>query len=422
MHIARRTVLGAAMVAALTGAALPAAAQSSPHTSRISGGTGGREADGASAAPAISANGRYVAFTSAATNLVPGDRNGVADLFVRDLRTGRTQRVAEGPASDPALSADGRYVVFATEAALTKGDHNDAADIYLRDLRTHRTERISTGHAASPPLFELNYLPTISGNGRYVAYSTASPDAAPGDTNGRDDVIVHDRRTGRNELVQFTTDGTQGDSDSFQASLSADGRCVAFVTAAQLDPAHDWTHATNVYVRDRAKGTTEQVSIPTRFVYKNSSWGPSMSANARLVAFSSNVANLVPDDTNKTTDVFLFDRKARTTVRLSTAADGTQADGASQGVSLSADGRYAAFGSAATNLVPGDTNGVADIFVKDLRTGAIRLVTDAADGASDTVALDAHGRTAVFSSTATNLVPRDTNGVADIFVRHLGAK
>jgi Tol biopolymer transport system component len=144
-----------------------------------------------------------------------------------------------------------------------------------------------------------------------------------------------------------------------------------------------------------------------------------MSANARLVAFSSNVDNLVPGDTNKTTDVFLFDRKARTAVRLSTAADGTQADRPSQGVSLSADGRYAAFSSAATNLVPGDTNGVADIFVKDLRTGAIHQLTGGADGASGTVALDADGRTAAFSSTATNLVPGDTNGVSDVFVRRL---
>ncbi|MFI6403397.1 TolB family protein [Streptomyces sp. NPDC050548] len=413
---ARITVgLAAGVVLACT-AVTATAAPHAPRVERISTGTHHTQADGASSAPAISANGRYVAFTSAATNLVTGDRNGVADVFLRDLRTGRTQRVAEGPASDPALSADGRYIVFATKAALTKGDRNGASDIYLRDLKTRRIERISTGHAAIPPRYELNYEPSISGNGRYVAYSTAAEDAAPGDTNGRDDVIVHDRRTGRNELVQFNTDGTEGDSDSFQATFGTDGRYVAFVTAARLDPAHDWTHGTNVYVRDRARGTTEQVSIPTRFVYKSGSFGPSMSANARLVAFSSNVDSLVSGDTNKTTDVFLFDRTKQTTVRLSTAADGTQADGASQSVSLSANGRYAAFSSRAANLVPGDTDGVADIFVKDLRTGAIQRVTGAADGPSDTVALDADGGTAAFSSTATNLVPRDTNGVPDVFI------
>ncbi|MET7477362.1 hypothetical protein ABZT17_23755 [Streptomyces sp. NPDC005648] len=426
-HIRRthRLCAATALVAALAGTALPAAHADSaaPRTSRVSTGPGGREADGASSAPAISADGRYVVFVSAADNLVRGDHDGVADVFVRDLRTGRTQRVAEGPAEAPALSADGRYVVLATRAALAKGDDNGLDDIYLVDRETHRTERISTGHAAEPPSYRLNYDPAISANGRYVAYSTAAADAAPGDTNGRDDVIVHDRVTGRNELVQYRTDGTLGDSASFLTSFGANGRYVAFTTAAQLDPAHEWTHGTNVYVRDRARGTTEQVSIPTRFVYKSGSWGPSTSADARYVAFSSNVDSLVAGDTNKTTDVFVFDRKLKTTRRLSTAADGGQADGASQGVSLSADGRRAAFVSSADNLVPGDTDGVADVFVKDLRTGAVRRIGLAADGsqpdgASDAVSLSAAGR-AAFSSTATNLVPYDTNGVADIFVGHL---
>ncbi|WP_427919812.1 TolB family protein [Streptomyces sp. cg40] len=415
--------VGAALLLALGAAAPALSAPHAPRLERISTGARGSQADGASTAPAISADGRYVAFASAATNLVPGDRNGVTDLFVRDLRTGRTVRVAQGPIVDrSAFSADGRYLVFVTPAALAKGDTNGADDIYLRDLRTGRTERVSHGHAPSTPAPHLNSAPTISGNGRYVAYVTASPDTVPGDTNGREDVVVHDRRTGRDELVQFTTSGAQGDGDALQPALGTDGRYVAFTTAAHLDPAHDWTHAQNVYVRDRVKGVTEQISIPTRFVYKSSSFGPSISANTRLVAFSSNVDSLVPGDTDKTTDVFLFDRAKQTTVRLSTAADGTQGDGASYGVSLSADGRYAAFGSSATNLVPGDTDGVADIFVKDLRTGAVQQVTGAADGPSDAVALDADGSTAAFSSTATNLVRRDTNGVADIFVRHLEAK
>ncbi|MEU8981806.1 hypothetical protein [Streptomyces sp. NPDC048309] len=452
MSSAARVSLATLVAAALAGAALPAAhadsahagsthaasarsgsAQSgsahagstAPRTARVSVATGGHQGDGASAAPAISADGRYVAFTSAADNLERGDRNGVADVFVRDLRTGRTQRIAEGPADEPALSADGRYVVFATTAALVKADDNGLDDIYLYDRRTHRTQRISTGHADAPPRYKLNYSPTISANGRFVTYATSTPDAAPGDTNGRDDAIVLDRKTGRTELVQYRTDGALGDSDSGATSFSADGRFVAFDTAAQLDPSHDFTHALNVYVRDRAKGTTEQVSLPTRYVYKKSSWGGSISANGRLVAFSSNVNSLVPGDTDFFTDVFVFDRDRRTTVRVSTAADGTSPDGPSQGVILSADGRRVAFVSSASNLVPGDTNGVADVFVKDLKTGAVERVSLAADGSqadgpTDAVSLSRDGR-AAFSSTAGNLVPGDTNGVADIFVRHLGA-
>ncbi|MFC8514907.1 TolB family protein [Streptomyces sp. NPDC057257] len=431
MQLTQRTATlsAVALVAALSATAVPAAAHTDaapPRTSRASTGTGGQQADGASSAPAISADGRYVAFVSSADNLVKGDRNGVADVFVKDLRTGGTERVATGPAQDPRLSADGRYVVLATKAALARDDDNGLDDIYLVDRRTHRTQRISHGHAATTPTFALNYEPTISADGRYVAYSTAAPDAAPGDTNGRDDVIVHDRRTGKDELVAYATDGTLGDSDSFLTSLSADGRYVAFTTAAQLDPSHDWTHATNVYVRDRVTGTTEQVSIPTGFVYKNSSWGPSISADARYVAFSSNVNNLVPGDTNKTGDTFVFDRRLKTTQRVSTAADGTQSDGPSAGVSLTADGSRVAFVSSADNLVPGDTNGVADVFLKDLRTGAVERISLAADGTqsdgpADAVSLGADAR-AAFSATATNLVPGDTNGDADIFVRRPEAK
>ncbi|MFE2522535.1 TolB family protein [Streptomyces mirabilis] len=421
MHLARRTTLSAAVVAALAGTALPAAAQhSSPGPARASVATDGRQADGASAEPALSANGRYIAFVSAAANLVRGDTNGVADVFVHDQRTGRTQRIAEGPATGVALSGDGRNVVFATTAALTEDDDNGLDDIYLYDRRTHRTERISHGHPDSPPRSRLNYSPAISANGRIVAYTTATPDAAPGDTNGRDDVIVHDRRTGKNELVQYRTDGTLGEGDSLSASLSADGRHVAFETADQLDPNHDWTHARNIYVRDRLKGTTEQISRPTRFVYKESSFDSSISANGRMFAFSSNVASLVPDDTNKVTDVFAFDRKTQTTVRVSTAADGTQADGVSSAASLSADGRRVAFVSAATNLVPGDTNGLADVFVKDLRTGTVERVSVAADGteadrpAVGSTSLGDHR--IAFSSAATNLVRGDTNDTVDVFV------
>jgi Tol biopolymer transport system component len=421
----RAAVLGAALLVGLAGVATPSAAartdSAPPRTARVSVATDGSQGEGASDTPSISANGRYVAFTSAADNLVRGDTNGLADVFVRDLRTGRTQRIAEGPATNPAISGDGRRVVFATTAALTVGDTNGLDDIYLYDRVTRGTERISRGHAEAPPSYKLNYSPAISADGRFVAYTTSVPDAAPGDTNGRDDVIVHDRRTGRNELVQYRTDGTPGDSDSLLPSFSADGRYVAFDTAAQLDPAHEATHARNVYVRDRATDTTEQVSLPTRYVYKMSSWAPSISGDGGVVAFSSNVTSLVPDDTNKASDVFVFDRTRKTTTRVSTAADGTQADGPSQGVRLSADGRRVAFVSGAANLVPGDTNGVADVFIKDLETGVVERVSVAADGteangATSTASLSRDGRVA-FAATATNLVPGDTNGVADVFLR-----
>ncbi|MFE0520179.1 TolB family protein [Streptomyces sp. NPDC058954] len=426
MRLARRTALGAALVAALAGTAVaPAAAHSAhrhPSTTRVSTGPHGREADAASAEPALSADGRYVAFVSAADDLVPGDTDGVADVFVHDLRTGRTERVAEGPASHPALSGDGRHVVFATSAALARGDDNDADDIYVLDRRTHRTERVSFGH---PTSWGANSMPTISADGRVVAYVTSAPDVAPGDDNGRDDVVVHDRRTGGDELVQYSTSGVLGSADALFPSLSADGRYVSFDTPAPLVPDIVVSKTRLVYLRDRRTGTTELVSRPTKYDYKSYADASSISGDGGRVAFESSLYSLVPGDTNKAPDVFVYDRAAQTTVRVSTAADGTQADGPSAGASLSADGRHVAFTSTADNLVPGDTNGVADIFVKDLATGLVSRVSlgadgAQADGASTAASLDAHGRRAAFLSTATNLVPDDTNGVADVFVRKVG--
>ncbi|MER5659498.1 TolB family protein [Streptomyces mirabilis] len=270
MHVARRTTLRAAVVAALAGTAIPAAAQrSSPGPARASVATDGRQADGASAEPALSANGRYIAFVSAAANLVRGDTNGVADVFVHDLRTGRTQRIAQGPATGVALSGDGRNVVFATTAVLTEDDDNSLDDIYLYDRRTHRTERIS--HADAPPRSRLNYSPVISANGRIVAYTTATPDAAPGDTNGRDDVIVHDRRTGKNELVQYRTDGT-------------------------LD----------VFVKDLRTGAVERVSVAADGTEADRPAVGSTSLSDHRIAFSSAATNLVRGDTNDTVDVFVM--------------------------------------------------------------------------------------------------------------------
>ncbi|MFG2967740.1 TolB family protein [Streptomyces sp. NPDC048288] len=414
--------LGGAVLLALTGTAVPAAvAAPHPSTTRVSVGPGGRQADAASATPALSADGRYVAFASAAGNLVRGDHDTVTDVFVRDLRTGRTERIAKGPASSPALSGDGRYVVFVTSAALKKGDDNGVDDIYLYDRRTHRTERISTGH---PTDWAPNQMPAISADGRVVAYVSDAPDVVPGDTNGRADVIVHDRRTGRDELVQYTTSGVHGEADALFPSLSADGRYVTFDTPLNLDPTQvDTSKTRTVYVRDRRTQTTEQISRPTGYAYKNYADDSSISGNGRLVAFGSGLYNLVPGDTNKQSDIFVYDRTRQATVRVSTAADGTEADGPSWDARLSADGRKVAFTSTATNLVPGDTNGVADIFVKDLRTGAISRVSLGAgqsDGTSYSVALDADGRVAAYVSTATNLVRGDTNGVADIFVRNAG--
>jgi Tol biopolymer transport system component len=246
-----------------------------------------------------------------------------------------------------------------------------------------------------------------------------------------DNVFVRDRKKGRTELISVPYSGSN-DLPSIGPVITPDGRFVAFISAAsnlvQGDTSGgcrpegagcDW----DVFVRDREHGTTERVSISTKGAQANeSSFLAGISGDGRLVAFESDATNLVPGDSNGTTDVFVRDRKNGTTERVSVGPNGKQANAGSHGGFVSADGRYVVFSSDATNLVPGDTNGHADIFVRDLKLGTTRRVSLApdeaqADGDSYSPALSPDGRLVTFESDATNLVPGDTNGVTDVFVR-----
>ena len=299
-------------------------------TIRVSVGRRGLQANGASGDPAISANGRYVAFTSLGTNLARGDTNGISDVFVRDLRTGRTVRASttsQGAqarcsqsgceSSEPALSASGRFVAFESSATnLVARDTNRTADVFVRDLRTGRTQRVSvssTGRQAGRDRTNNgSNAPVISGDGRMVAFHSYAPNLVRGDTNRLPDIFVHDRRTGKTIRVSVSTAGRQANQESLGATaISSDGRYVAFTSLA---------------------------------------------------------SNLVDGDANDITDVFVRDLRAGTTSLVSLGASGNQGGDASSvgGAAFSADDRYLAFSSWASNFVPGDTNGVPDVFVRDL--------------------------------------------------------
>jgi Tol biopolymer transport system component len=275
----------------------------------------GDQANGASSSPSISADGRYVVFTSDATNLVPGDTNGVGGVFVRDRSTGTTSMVS--------LRSD--------------GDQSNAG----------------------------GYDPSISADGRYVVFTSLATNLVPGDTNGKADVFVHDRSTGTTSRVSVRSNGDQANNRrSDEPSISADGRYVAFVSGAANLVRGDTNGKADVFVHDRQTGTTSRVSVRSNGDQVNwPSLDPSISAHGRYVAFRSGAANLVPGDTNGKADVFVHDRQTGTTRRVSVRSNGDQANGYSHAPSISADGRYVAFHSYATNLVSSDTNGMPDVFV-----------------------------------------------------------
>ncbi len=313
-----------------------------PSIERVSVDDNGVQGNDVSASYGISADGRFVAFFSVASNLVPGDTNGVRDVFVYDRQTDTTQRVSvassgaqgNGASNAPKISADGRYVTFQSDASnLVPGDTNGMTDVFVYDRQLNTTECVSlavdgtTGYGKSS-------VGGISADGRYVAFSSDANNLVLNDANGMSDVFVFDRQTHTMERVG---DGIV----AVQPDISADGRYVSFSSG-------------DVFVYDRDNHLFERVSLASDGTQANGeSQGGKISADGRYVTFLSLATNLVPGDTNGTSDNFVYDRQTHTTERVSLASDGTQTNMTSFAGSISADGRYVAFHSMATNLVPG---------------------------------------------------------------------
>jgi len=228
--------------------------------------------------------------------------------------------------------------------------------------------------------------------------------------------------------VSVSSGGTQSNDDSIEPSISADGRLIAFESLASNLVPGDTNNVRDIFVRDRQSGVTSRVSVGACGVQADaaSEWA-SISSDGRHVAFESFASNLVPGDTNNTYDVFVRDLATGVTERVSVSSSGAQADGGSFEPSISSDGRFVAFSSVATNLVTGDTNNVRDIFVRDRVAGTTTRVNVATGGAqalgliSTTPAISGDGRRVAFVSFASNLVHGDTNNTGDIFLRDRAA-
>jgi archaellum component FlaF (FlaF/FlaG flagellin family) len=327
----------------------------------------------------------------------------------------------------PSVSADGRYVAFESNADnLVPSDTNNFEDIFVHDRQTGQTSRISV---ASDGTQGNGYsaIPAISADGRYVAFSSNADNLVSGDTNGVRDVFVHDRQTGQTSRVSVASDGTQVNNHADSpVAISADGRYVTFESRADNLVPDDTNGFQDVFVHDRQTGQTSRVSVASDGTQGNGlSSGASISSDGSYVAFFSNATNLVPGDTNNDADVFVHDRQTGQTSRVSVTSSGIQGNSGSYWPFISADGRYVAFDSAANNLVPGDTNNIQDMFVHDRQTGQISRVSVASDGTqandrSYAPSVSADGRYVAFVAEASNLVPGDTNGFPDVFVHDRG--
>ena len=351
------------------------------ETTRVSVSSFGAVPNNDSVFPSISANGRFVAFMSLASNLVKGDTNHRADAFVRDLKLGKTTRVdvssTGAEANDgsiwlPAISDNGRVVAFYSRSTnLVPNDHNGIADFFVRDLKRGKTTRVSVSSAGveqnrGPGAEELGIVPALSANGRFVAFFSASTNLVPNDHNGTDDIFVRDRKLGETTRVSVSSTGEEANGSSlFYPSISANGRFVAFTSyASNLVAGDENGHHEDVFVRDRKQGVTTRIRENNRsgFLYSGI---PSISDNGRFVAFESPASDLVKGDRNDAVDVFLRDRMRGKTTLLSVSSEGAQGNSESSFPAISAhNGRFVAFSSLASSLVPGDRHNTADTFVR----------------------------------------------------------
>jgi Tol biopolymer transport system component len=393
-----------------------------PQNSRVSLASDGTQANGDSTWGSSSADGRYITFVSEASNLVSNDTNGQADVFLHDRQTGQTSRVSvasDGTQANniswvPKISADGRYITFSSDATnLVSNDNNYRLDAFVHDRQTGQTSRVSVASDGTESDGSSG-ASTISADGRYIAFvSDASNLISDGSVYGIFDAFVHDRQTGQTSLVSVASDGTRGNNPSYRAAISADGRYIAFDSHASNLVNNDTNNWGDVFVHDQLTGQTSRISVTSDGTeFTTSSYLSAISAGGRYVVFGTHLVWVHDRQTGQTSQVSgdWYDVGLPSPLHLG---------------SISAGGRFVTFRANDDNPLLGDTNDYWDIFMFDRQTGQTSLISMAWDGRQsngDTYlsSLSGDGRYVVFSSRASNLVLGDTNGYQDVFVRDLG--
>lgn len=413
--------------------------------------------------PSISADGRFVAFQSAATNLIPGGSKAVWNIYVRDRRSATTELASvsaagaagNGPSTQPSISAEGRFVAFSSYASnLVDGDRNGQWDVFVRDRTARATELISvssTGEQANHRS-ETPSPESISADGRYVVFQSDSTNLVPGQTEVRWRIYLRDRLKHTTELISVSSGKEPANRNCRFPSLSADGRFISFqsnatnLTAAKA--AYNWEFY-NVFVHDRETGQTELVSVsPAGAPGDHDSTSASLSADGRYVAFLSTAVNLIkgeegraPDllratlggenpatrsvPTVRKPDVFVRDRQTGVTRTVSVSNAGERANHRTFTPFISADGRFVVFESTAGNLAPvsgGNTRPhiASDIYVRAVDENSTQIVSVFPAGPSEPVfssgnpVISSDGRFVAFHAV---VYPQGTRNFANIFVR-----
>jgi len=329
---------------------------------------------------------------------------------------------SNGWSYDAAVSADGNRVAFTSEASnLVGGDSNGATDIFVKNVATGALTRVSTASNGTQAN-EGSRDGIFSDDGNSLAFESYAGNLVAADSNGSWDIFVKDLVSGATTRVSTAADGSQGNGHSYNASFTDDGGTIAFESYADNLVAGDGNNSADIFVKTLATGAITRVSTTYDGIEANAgAYNPSLSADGTLVVFWSSANNLVADDFNGEADIFIKNLVTGTIERVSVNEGGIEADGASRYAVISSDGQKVAFVSTATNLVFGDNNGRQDVFVKNLREGTVTRISmpDESiepDGLSYDPVISATGDIVGFWSEASNIVPGDTNSRADIFL------
>lgn len=406
-------------------------------TEIISISTNGSISNGYSSEAAVSADGRYITFSSYADNLVAGDNNSCSDIFVHDRVLNTTKRISisnsgeesNGDSYGPSISSDGRYVAYTSYATnLVASDNNGYSDVFVYDCLMNITQRVSISNNGNEGNGD-SYDPSISADGSYIAFSSSASNLVTDDTNGCNDVFVYNKISNTIKRISVSNTGEEGNGDSSEPSISANGNFIAFTSYADNLVNNDINGCSDVFVYNQTFNTIKRISISSKGAEGyGSSYGSSISADGNSIAFVSYADNLVTGDNNDRSDVFVYDLNSGTTERISVLNSGEEIQDYSYSPSISGDGRYVAFivGKLRVSVALSNTNldnyypyGIVVIRDRTLKTTeevSISNLYEIANSNCESPSISADGSCIAFSSYADNLVPVDNN-CYHIFVR-----